>query len=99
MVLHLNHFLEILQTELPEICADKDLVEHLPNIFKSLPTIHRMRQRGQVPAYFSISPNYYYLKNDVLAWLRERYKNEKTTSRSEQKKPSKPTKQHAGARR
>jgi len=72
-VSHLNQFLTVLEVELPEICSDRDLVEHLPNIFKSLSTVHRMRYRGQTPPYFSIEPNIYYLKGDVIAWLKSRY--------------------------
>ena len=70
---HLAYFLETLKTELPEVCADKDLIDRLPNIFKSLSSIHRMRARGQVPPHFIIDPYIYYLKEDVLAWLRSRY--------------------------
>jgi len=76
---HLNQFLEVLKEELPEICADKNLVEHLPNIFKNPCTLHRMRARGQAPAHFSIEPNIYYLRDDVVSWLRSRYKNNEST--------------------
>jgi len=70
---HLNQFLEVLKEELPEICSDKNLVEHLPDIFKNPGTLHRMRARGQAPAHFSIEPNIYYLRDDVVCWLRSRY--------------------------
>lgn len=70
---YLNHFLDTLQSELPTICSDKDLVKHLPNIFKNPGTLHRMRARGQAPAFFAIEPNIYYLREDVVCWLRERY--------------------------
>ena len=63
---HLDKFLDILKIELPDICSDKDLVEHLPDIFKNPCTLTRMRSRGQTPAYFSIDPNIYYLKEDVI---------------------------------
>jgi hypothetical protein len=70
---YLDRFLGCLEKELPEICTDKILVERLPDIFRSLSSIHRMRTRRQTPAYFFIEPNYFYLKSDVLNWLRERY--------------------------
>jgi len=73
---HLDQFLDALKTRLPAICTDKDLVEHLPNIFKNPATATRMRARGQTPAYFSIAPNIYYLREDVIAWLRGRYQKE-----------------------
>lgn len=70
---HLNQFLEVLETKLPEVCADKNLVDNLPFIFKNPGTLHRMRARGQSPTYFFIDPNFYYLRKDVLDWLRSRY--------------------------
>lgn len=73
---HLDQFLSSLSAGLPDICSDKDLVNHLPNIFKNHCTLTRMRSRGQTPAYFSISPNIYYLKEDVISWLRSRYNKE-----------------------
>jgi hypothetical protein len=76
---HLDQFLSTLSTELPNVCSDKDLVNRLPNIFKNHCTLTRMRSRGQTPAYFSIEPNIYYLKEDVISWLRSRY-NTKTES-------------------
>lgn len=92
---HIENFLEALDAELPDICADKDLVEHLPNIFKSLSTVHRMRYRGQVPPYFSIEPNIYYLREDVICWLRSRYQgNEESLSQEKEC-----TNNHGGARR
>ena len=63
---HLDKFLDILKIELPDICSNKDLVEHLQNILKKPCTLTRMRSRGQTPAYFSIDPNIYYLKEDVI---------------------------------
>ena len=82
---YLNQFLNVLEVELPEICSDKDLVEQLPDIFKSLSIIHRMRYRGQTPPYFSIEPNIYYLKGDVLSWLKSRYntKNDSVIDKSQ----------------
>jgi len=92
---HLEKFLEVLNAELPDICADKDLVEHLPNIFKSLSTVHRMRYRGQVPPHFSIEPNIYYLREDVVDWLRSQYKVDEVDLSQVKKRNN----DHGGARR
>lgn len=73
LMTHLQKFLESLTHVLPEICADKDLFLHLPNIFKSLPTIHRMRGKKQVPSHFYVAPNFYYLRDDVISWLLDQY--------------------------
>lgn len=78
--MNLNQFLNALRNVLPEICADKDLVLHMPNIFKSLPTIHRRRLKGQIPPYFFIDPYYYYLREDVMSWLRSKYQQEESES-------------------
>jgi len=80
---HLDQFLEDLKTELPDICADKDLVDALPHIFKNPCTLTRMRARGQTPAYFSIDPNIYYLRADVLTWLRSRYQSSEELRKGE----------------
>lgn len=77
---YLERFLESLKEELPEICTDKILVERLPDIFKSLTYIHRMRIRRQIPPFFCIAPNYFYLRSDVINWLRDRYQCEVTYS-------------------
>ena len=66
-------FLLNLSDNLPDICADKDLIKSLPQIFKSHCTISRMRERGMTPAYFYIKPQYYYLKDDVISWFKSRY--------------------------
>ena len=73
MVEHLNQFLESLKSKLPPICADKDLIEHLPNIFRNASNICRMRARGQTPPYFLIDPHVHYLRDDVIHWIRGRY--------------------------
>lgn len=80
MVLYLNQFLEFLKSELPVICSDKDLVEHLPNIFKNPCALTRMRSRKQAPPHFSIHPHIYYLRDDVISWLRERYQSEELSN-------------------
>jgi hypothetical protein len=95
---YLERFLDSLKTVLPEICTDKDLVSHVPNIFKSLPTVHRMRQRKQVPAHFSVEPNFYYLRDDVICWLQECYKGaQKTTSKPSCNKLANPIKRQIEA--
>ena len=74
---NLNKFLTTLERTLPKICADKDLVVSLPTVFKSSPTLVRMRQRGETPPYFFIKPNYHYLREDVINWLQSRYSDRK----------------------
>ncbi len=39
-------------------------------------TITRLRAQGHCPPFFSIKPNFYYLRSDVISWLQERYKNQ-----------------------
>lgn len=73
---NLNQFLEAIKAGLPEICADKDLVEHLPDIFRNPCNLTRMRARGQTPPYFHVPPHVHYLRDDVICWLRERYQGE-----------------------
>lgn len=70
---YLDQFLSTLSEELPDVCSDKHLVNHLPDIFKNPCTLTRMRSRDQTPPYFFIAPNFYYLKEDVIHWLRSRY--------------------------
>lgn len=72
--MHLNKFLDVLKNELPEICADKDLVEYLPNFFKNPTAITRLRSQGRCPPYFHVPPHIVYLRDDILGWLREIYK-------------------------
>jgi hypothetical protein len=78
---HLDRFLDSLKTVLPEMCTDRDLVLHVPNIFKSLPTIHRMRLRGQVPPHFYVEPNYYYLRDEVVCWIHSKYQHKEDFQR------------------
>ena len=73
--MNLNKFLYSVRDKLPEICSDKDLVKNLPDIFGSAPTIHRMRKKGQIPNHFVIEPFFYYLREDVISWIRSMYKN------------------------
>jgi hypothetical protein len=72
-MIHLDQFLEGLQTSLPEVCRDTDLVKHLPDIFRNPCNITRMRARKQAPKHFYIEPHYYYLKADVIDWFKEKY--------------------------
>jgi len=71
--MNLDLFLDNLRERLPEICTDKDLVAHVPNIFRSLPTIHRRRKKMLVPTFFFIDPFFYYLREDVISWIRSKY--------------------------
>jgi hypothetical protein len=73
MVVYLNQFLKNLNASLPEICRDSDLIKYLPNIFKNPCSITRMRARKQTPKHFYIHPHYFYLRDDVIAWLKEKY--------------------------
>ena len=70
---NLNKFLTTLERDLPKVCADKDLVDSLPTVFKNSPTLTRMRARGETPPYFFIKPNFHYLREDVINWLKSRY--------------------------
>ena len=69
----LDQFLSELETDMPEICTDKDLIDLLPDIFKNPGCLHRMRARGQSPEHFFIAPNFYYLRGNVISWLRSRH--------------------------
>lgn len=52
---------------------DKDLIDSLPEIFRSHATLTRMRKLQQAPGHFYVKPNVYYLKKDVMEWLKKRY--------------------------
>jgi hypothetical protein len=71
--MHLDRFLDGLKTALPEVCTDADLIAHLPNFFKSPATLNRLRSQGQCPPFFSVHPHIYYLRSDVLQWLKDKY--------------------------
>jgi|GEM_PF-1837148 len=73
MTSHIEQFLKVLETELPPICADKDLIEVLPDIFRNVSNLTRMRARGQTPPYFHVQPHIHYLRNDVIDWLKNSY--------------------------
>lgn len=74
--MHLNKFLDTLKDSLPAICVDKDLIQHMPNFFKSAVSITRLRAQGQCPPYFYIAPHVLYLRDDILCWVKERYRGE-----------------------
>lgn len=96
--MHINKFLDVLESKLPEICSDRDLVLHLPNFFKSACTITRLRSQGRCPPHFYVQPHIYYLRDDVLCWLREQYKEQKIKAPLQDiKKPSKPIKRRSEA--
>jgi hypothetical protein len=70
----LDAFLDKLSSEIPNILCDKDLIQALPEIFKSPSSLTRMRAHGQAPAHFAINKTCIrYLKSDVLSWLRKHY--------------------------
>ena len=75
----LEQFLSELEELLPEICTDKDLIDLLPDIFKNPSALHRMRARGQTPEYFFIAPYFYYLRGNIISWLRSRHQCNDTT--------------------
>jgi hypothetical protein len=74
--LNLKRFLDGLKTALPEVCTDADLIAHLPNFFKSPATMNRLRNQGKSPKFFSVFPHIYYLRDDVLDWLIDKYHGE-----------------------
>ena len=69
----LNKFLEKVAKALPEICADLDLVEIVPTIFRSPANMSRLRLQNQSPRYFSIRKRFFYLREDVVEWLKNQY--------------------------
>jgi hypothetical protein len=70
----LDQFLETIESKLPEILSDKDLIHNVPEFFKSPSALSRLRSQKQSPAHFSISPSCVrYLRADVIAWLKNRY--------------------------
>ncbi len=73
MAIRLNQFLEDLRDALPSICMDKDLIECVPDIFRNPSNLSRMRARKQAPKHFLVIPHYYYLRDDVIDWLKEKY--------------------------
>ena len=70
---NMETFLGDLRNKLPEVCADRDLVQQLPSIFRSHCTLTRLRAQGKAPPHFTVTPNVYYLRDDVLSWLRSVY--------------------------
>ncbi len=75
---NIEKFLEELKTKLPDVCADRDLVQQLPTLFKSHCTLTRLRAQGKAPPHFTIPPNVYYLRADVIAWLETHYIHQET---------------------
>jgi tRNA(His) 5'-end guanylyltransferase len=74
MTTSLDQFLKTLESTLPEILSDKDLVSSIPQIFKSASSLSRLRTSKESPPHFYISSACIrYLKKDILDWLRSRY--------------------------
>ncbi len=70
MTRKLEEFLSEIERRLPQICNEKDLLEHLPKIFTSRTTLDRMIKKGEVPPMLSINNHIYFLASDVVEWLR-----------------------------
>ena len=73
MDINLKKYIKNLLEKLPDVCADRDLMEHVPNIFKSLSTIHRMRRRNEIPNHFQVGKFFFYYKEDVTDWIISKY--------------------------
>lgn len=67
-----NKYLDKLEQILPELLTPEDLVK--TKIFRSQNSLSKARQHGSSPPYIKL-PNrkILYLKNDILAWIRELY--------------------------
>ena len=67
----IDRYIQELETKLPSVCTDKDL---LAANLASRPTLSRMRKASLGPAYFRIyRKKIAYLREDVLAWVRSIY--------------------------
>ena len=71
-----ENFIQILEEQLPEICTSNDLLKF--QIFESQSGLSQARTKGLSPNYLKY-PNgrVRYLKSDVLAWIRELYRENK----------------------
>ena len=65
-------YLDKLSSDLPEVCSETDLVKYFPDIFKSTRMVHRMRHRGETPTHFFLKSNRYFLKSEIISWLKSR---------------------------
>jgi hypothetical protein len=66
-------FIDNLNQRLPDVCTDKDLIQTIPSVFKSASTLNRMREKNIAPPHFFIKPNYYYLKGEVVSWIKSKH--------------------------
>lgn len=72
MKLPVDDFVSNIAAKLPDRVRDKHLIE--AGLFPSNSAISKARDRGATPPYFRVtSKQLFYLKSDVLAWLRGRY--------------------------
>lgn len=84
--MNLDNFLNTLKTELPPICTSKDLIRHVPVIFKNEASLTRMRAQGISPPYFRVPPHIHFLRDDVIAWLKGQYQCHKMPKEAPKKK-------------
>ena len=74
MTTSLDQYLETIESKLPTLSCDRDLVSIAPEIFKSPSSLSRLRSNREGPPHFNInSTRIIYLKKEVLDWLRSRY--------------------------
>lgn len=74
--MNLDKFLRNIDEILPSICTNKDLIDKIPIIFKNPVSLFRLRQKKEAPPHFQM-PNgrVVYLKEDVIAWIKDHYSN------------------------
>lgn len=85
---YVDQFLSMLSADLPDICTDRDLIATLPSVFKTHSTLTRMRAKGEAPSHFSFPPYHYYLKVEILCWLKSRYRTTGELEMVTEKEPS-----------
>lgn len=73
----IDQFVNDLESKLPPICTDADLIQ-LGLV--SAPTLCRIRKGGNGPAYLRIRRKIIYLRSDILTWVRSSYFNNKIDS-------------------
>lgn len=66
-------------TQNTENCTENVIENHneisaiTNKIFRNPSALSRMRTRGESPPHFAIRPNYYYLRDDIVKWLQDKY--------------------------
>lgn len=70
---NIEHFIQLLKEQLPEVCTSKDLLKF--QIFQSQSGLSQARAKGLTPNFLKY-PNgrVRYLKSDVLAWIKGLYR-------------------------